>query len=132
MVTKDCGRDGEEEMKNRKQEIRRLLAEYVQELAGEDNLFLFVDIHQFIKRANLTDEDDEDLQYAAAIFMKDLAIMTVMDDTDVNEYMLVFTLTESIMLQDDMISITFNPISRDVRKGNKNWLVEYMEEASKK
>ena len=119
-------------MKNRKQEIRRLLAEYVQELAGEDKLFLLVDIHTFIKRANLIDEDYEDLQYAAAIFMKDLAIMTVMDDTDVNEYMLVFTLTESIMLQDDMISITFNSISRDVRKGNKNWLVEYMEEATKK
>lgn len=107
------------------------IAEYIQELAGEDKLFLIVDIHTFIKRAHLTDEDDEDLQYAAAIFMKDLAIMTVMDDTDVNKYMLVFTLTESIMLQDDMISITFNSISRDVRKGNKNWLVEYMEEATK-
>ena len=119
-------------MKNRKQEIRRLLAEYVQELAGADNLFLVVDIYTFIKRANLTDEDDEDLQYVTAIFMKDLAIMNVMDDTDLDKYMLMFTLTESIMLKDDMISITFNPISRDVRRRNKNWLVEYMEEASQK
>lgn len=105
-------------MKNRKQEIRRLLAEYVQELAGEDNLFLFVDIHQFIKRANLTDEDDEDLQYAAAIFMKDLAIMTVMDDTDVNEYMLVFT----------YVQIDFSYWTLELRNESDTWLSDILQQ----
>ena len=114
-------------MQNRKQEIRRLFIEYVQELAGEDKLEVRVDLHKFYEDAKLTDEDDPIWIDILETIMYEFCGACMLYEHDFN-HNLLFNLVDFVeWYKGDVLGIKFTLVTKDIRKQNKNWLLKYME-----
>lgn len=93
--------------------IRQLFLEHVQELAGKDKLEVYVHIPDFVRGANL----DEDDRYFYAVLSR-----------------LLYNIYEKKTLVNDIhflvgpyIKLYFKEGTKEMRKNNPNWLVDRVE-----
>ena len=92
--------------------IRQLFLEHVQELAGKDKLEVYVDIPDFVRGANL-DEDDRDV----CVVLSSLLYNIYEKKTLVNYVQ---------FLLGPLIKLDFKEETKEMRKHNENWLVDYV------
>ena len=93
--------------------IRQLFLEHVQELAGTDKLEVYVDIPDFVRGANF-EEDDRDVCAVLSCLL-----------SNIYEKM---TLVNYIQFLDGpFIKLDFKEGTKEMRKHNANWLVDYVE-----
>lgn len=98
--------------------IRQLFLEHVQELAGTDKLEVYVNIPYFVHSANLKEDDRDVCEILSHLLYK------------------IFekhTLVHFIQFFDGpFIKLDFKAITKEMRKHNENWLVDYVEVMEKK
>ena len=92
--------------------IRQLFLEHVQELAGTDNLVVSVDIPDFVHSTNIKEDD----RYVCKILSY-----------------LLYKIYEKKIVHDiefcvgPCIKLNFKEETKEMRKHNDNWLVDYVE-----
>lgn len=98
---------------NERQKIRQLFLEHVQELAGTDTLEVYVDIPAFVRGANLEVDDRDVCAVLSSLLYNIFAKMTLVNYIQ--------------FLDGPFIKLYFKEGTKEMRKHNKNWLVDYME-----
>lgn len=93
--------------------IRQLFLEHVQELAGTDKLEVYVDIPDFVRGANLEEDDRDVCAVLSSLLYNIFAKMTLVNYIQ--------------FLDGPFIKLDFKEGTKEMRKRNKNWLVDYVE-----
>lgn len=93
--------------------IRRIFLEHVQELAVTDKLEVYVDIPKFVRGANLEVDDRDVCAVLSSLLYNIFAKMTLVNYIQ--------------FLDGPFIKLDFKEETKEMRKHNANWLVDYME-----
>ena len=92
--------------------IRQLFLEHVQELASVDTLEVYVDIPKFVRGANLEVDDKDVCAVLSSLLYNIFAKMTLVNYIQ--------------FLDGPFIKLDFKERTKEMRKYNENWLVDYM------
>lgn len=96
-----------------KRKIRQLFLEYIQELAGKDTLEVYVDFHHFFT-TNFTEEESKDVCRVIGSFILPFSAMKKI----VNYIQ---------FCEGPWIMVDLTEETKEMRKHNENWLVDYVE-----
>ena len=92
--------------------FRQLFLEHVQELAGVDTLEVYVDIPDFVRGANL-EVDDRYVCKILSCLLSKIYEKKIMHDIE--------------FCVGPCIKLNFKEETKEMRKHNENWLVDYVE-----
>jgi len=100
------------------------IAEYIQELAGEDKTVVSFSMSEFMEYAGVDSKFEDEFILTALRSLQWLEDMVVLDDNDET-----YELIEYVdCYEDDNVTVELNRKTIASRKGDKDWLVDYVDD----
>ena len=100
------------------------IAEYIQELAGEDKTVVSFSMSEFMEYAGVDSKFEDEFILTALRSLQWLEDMVVLGDNDET-----YELIEYVdCYEDDNVTVELNRKTIASRKGDKDWLVDYVDD----
>ena len=100
------------------------IAEYIQELAGEDKTVVSFSMSEFMEYAGVDSKFEDEFILTALRSLQWLEDMVVLDDNDET-----YELIEYVdCYEDDNVTVELNRKTIESREGDKTWLSGYMDD----
>ena len=100
------------------------IAEYIQELAGEDKTVASFSMLEFMEYAGVDSKFEDRFVLTALRSLQWLEDMVVLDDNDETYDLIEFIECD----ENDTVTIELNEKTIASRKGDKDWLVDYVDD----